>query len=236
MNLADKPIQVLLIEDDPIVTRAVQDGLGPGGFRVALAQNLADAERTLRRDDFKAIILDLTLPDGDGLSLAAALRASGDQTPILMLTARDSVPDRLVGFDHGADDYLGKPFNVNELAARLRVLVRRTGQISRHLLKYADLELDLVTRTARRPGLEASLSDRELELLSFFMRRPDEVMSREYLLNELWGDEVDVASNLINVYVNLLRNKIESRQHPKLVHTIRGAGYMLSDKQPHEFE
>jgi DNA-binding response OmpR family regulator len=234
MASAKQLIEVLLIEDDLDVARTVQEGLEPCGFTVTHAPDLVSSERHLERRRFAALILDLTLPDGDGLALAAGLRARGDETPILILTARDSVPDRLVGFDHGADDYLGKPFDVNELAARLRVIVRRTGRSTRHLLRYADLELNLLTRIARRPDLEATLSDREAELLSYMMRRPDEVLERERLLDELWGDEVDETSNLVNVYINLLRNKVESPSHIRLIHTVRGVGYKLSRSDPHE--
>jgi len=225
---------VLLVEDDPEVTRVVRDGLVATEFVVYHAPTLAEAERAVEQSTFRAIILDLTLPDGDGLDLASSIRAEGDETPILVLSARDSVPDRLLGFDRGADDYVGKPFDVNELAARLRVMIRRAGVDTGHRLRVHDLELDLLSRTASRPGLEASLSDREAELLAFMMRRPNEVLSREYLLEELWGDEIDRASNLVNVYVNLLRNKIEAPTQPKLIHTVRGAGYMLSTREPEE--
>lgn len=224
----------MLIEDDPEVISVVQHGLGAGEFVLSHASNLAMAEGYLQRRRFGAIVLDLTLPDGDGLDLAASLRAGGNETPILILTARDSVSDRLLGFDHGADDYLGKPFDVNELAARLRVMARRSGPAARHVLAFADLELNLLTRTARRPHVEAALSDREVGLLACLMRRPREVLSREYLLGEVWGAEVEGGSNLVNVYINLLRNKIESPRHPRLIHTIRGVGYLLSEKEPDE--
>ncbi len=227
-------MDVLLVEDDPEVIHVVQQGLGAGEFVLSHASDLVTAEGYLQRKRFGAIVLDLTLPDGEGLDLAASLRAGGNETPILILTARDSVSDRLLGFDHGADDYLGKPFDVNELAARLRVMARRSGPAARHALAFADLELNLLTRTARRPQLEAALSDREVGLLACLMRRPREVHSREFLLGEVWGAEVEGGSNLVNVYINLLRNKIESPCHLRLIHTIRGVGYMLSEKEPDE--
>jgi DNA-binding response OmpR family regulator len=151
-----------------------------------------------------------------------------------MLTARDGVSDRLAGFGFGADDYMGKPFDVNELAARLRAIVRRSARGARHLLRYADLDLNLMTRTARRPTIEVTLSDRETELLACLLRHPEAVLSRDYLLHEVWGDEVDGSSNLVNVYVNFLRNKIESPDHQLLIHTVRGVGYMLSTQEPRE--
>jgi len=235
MQAATEAIDVLLIEDDADVGRTIRDGLAPCGFRVAQVRDLGSGRAMLERRQFPAIILDLSLPDGDGLNLAAHLRAGGDDTPILVLTARDSVPDRLRGFERGADDYLGKPFDVNELAARLRAMLRRADPRMRYRLTYADLELNLLTRTARRPNVEAALSDRETELLSFMLRHPEEVLARERLLDELWGDEVDESSNLVNVYINLLRNKIEGPSLVSLIHTVRGVGYMLSSREPHEF-
>jgi len=226
--------RVLLVEDDRDVARTVGMGLEPLGFEVTLAPSVAAATQLIAREEFQAVVLDRALPDGDGLEFAARLRGAGNEVPILMLTARDTVPDRLAGFERGADDYLGKPFDIHELAARLRVMIRRTHSRDRHLLRYADLELDLVTRKARRSGLEVMLSDRETELLAFLMRHPEEVLARGALLDELWGDEADESSNLVNVYVNLLRNKIESPAHRLLIRTVRGIGYTLSEQDAGE--
>ena len=234
MKSIDKPIRVLLVEDDAVVARTVQEGLAPGGFVISHARNLATAERNLERGTYRVIILDLTLPDGDGLELAASLRAGGNQTPILILTARDSVPDRLVGFDHGADDYLGKPFDVDELAARLSVAIRRAEAGQRHALQYADLELDLTTRTARRGAIRVALSDRESALLAFLLRHPEEPLSRQRILEEVWGDEVEADSNVLNVFINLLRNKIEQGSTRRIIRAVRGVGYILSAKDPEE--
>ncbi len=225
---------MLLVEDDRDVARTVSHGLEALGFEVALAASIAAATPLVAQEKLHAVILDRVLPDGDGLDFAASLRANGTEIPILMLTARDTIPDRLAGFDRGADDYLGKPFDINELAARLRAMIRRAHRRDRHLLRYSDLELDLVTRKTSRPGLEATLSDRETELLAFLMRHPGEVLAREALLDELWGDEMDESSNIVNVYINLLRNKIESKGHTPLIRTVRGVGYMLSEKDADE--
>lgn len=232
MQVAGQVTQVLLIEDDKDVAHAVRNGLEPLGFRVTHAPSLAAGGRHLAQGEFHAVVLDLTLPDGDGLDFAASLRADGNELPILMLTARDTIPDRLIGFDRGADDYLGKPFDINELAARLRVILRRVHRGDRHRLRYADLELDLLTRKARRPGVEVTLSDREAELLAFMMRHPDEVLARDYILDELWGDEIEEGSNVLNVYINLLRNKIDVPARRSLIRTVRSIGYMLSEKDP----
>lgn len=227
-------IRVLLVEDDGAVAETVRKGLAPLGFCMAHAPSLSAANRLLTQAEFHAVVLDLTLPDGDGLEFAMNLRAAGHEIPVLMLTARDTVADRLLGFERGADDYVGKPFDVGELAARLRAIIRRAHHADRHRLQYGDLELDLVTRRARRPGLEAVLSDRETELLALFIRRPNEVLSRDVLLNELWGDDMEKSSNLVNVYINLLRNKIESPLLGPLIRTVRGIGYVLSDQEVDE--
>ncbi|MBI1827395.1 MAG: response regulator transcription factor [Planctomycetes bacterium] len=226
--------RVLLVEDDRDVARTVSHGLETLGFEVTFAANIAVAAPLVATEKLDAVILDRMLPDGDGLDFVARLRAGESDVPILMLTARDTIPDRLAGFDRGADDYLGKPFDINELAARLRAMIRRAHRLDRHLLQYGDLELDLVTRKARRPGLEATLSDGEAELLAFLMRHPGDVLSRETLLDELWGDEMDESSNIVNVYINLLRNKIESKGHTRLIRTIRGVGYTLTEKDTDE--
>lgn len=227
-------VSVLLVEDDAEVAGAVVNGLSARGFRVAHAPSIAAGARHVVEGAWHVLVLDLTLPDGDGLDFAAKLRASGNSVPILMLTARDSVPDRLAGFERGADDYLGKPFDLDELAARILVIARRARGSDRHLLRYADVELDLLTRKVKRPNLEETLSDREAELLAFLMRHPEESLHRDRILEQVWGDEIDDESNILNVYVNLLRNKMETPKHVQVIRTVRGVGYMLSTKKPSE--
>jgi DNA-binding response OmpR family regulator len=221
-------VNVLLIEDDVEVARTVQEGLGSYGISVNHAASLAEAEARLAADRFHALVLDLTLPDGDGLDLAGSLRASGNNVPILMLTAKDGVPDRLAGFERGADDYLCKPFDLGELAARLSAVLKRARAGQHHVLEYADLRLDLLTRVVRRPGIETTLSDREAELLAFMMRHPEERLPRERILEQVWGDDIETDSNILNVYINLLRNKIESPSLTPLIRTVRGVGYMFT--------
>lgn len=234
MHATTQETEILLVEDDNDIAQALCDDLGPRGFSVSRASTLADAKQHLTTCKYDAVLLDLTLPDGDGLDLAAAIRATGADIPILMLTSRDSVPDRLAGFEHGADDYIGKPFDVDELAARLRVAIRRAHAGQRHMLHYADLELDLTTRTARRGDTSVILSDRESVLLAFMLRHAEEPLSRQRILEEVWGDEVDADSNVLNVFVNLLRNKIEKGSTKRLIRAVRGVGYILSTKDPEE--
>lgn len=233
MIMADET-RVLLIEDDAGVVDIVRDGLDSRGFSVQHAPDLATGKQLLSVSHPELVVLDLTLPDGSGLDLASMLRSGGNDVPILMLTARHSVPDRVTGFQHGADDYLCKPFDIEELAARLQAILRRAGTGERHILCYADVRLDLLTRTVQRRDIRATLSDREAQLLAYLMRHPEESLPRDRILEDVWGDEAEDDSNVLNVYVNYLRNKIESRAERRLIHTVRGVGYMLSEKDPEE--
>ncbi|MBU0717714.1 MAG: response regulator transcription factor [Planctomycetes bacterium] len=233
-NVPPSPIRVLLIEDDLELAETVLGFLRRRRLTVQHAPDLATGLRFLSASGYDAVILDLTLPDGDGLHLASHIRAAGSEVPILMLTARASVPDRVAGFQHGADDYLCKPFNMEELIARLQAILRRALAGNRHLLRYADLQLDLLSRAAQRKDVRAALSDREACLLAYLISHPEEVLPRDRVLEEVWGDEAEDDSNVLNVYINYLRNKIESPGEPRLIHTIRGVGYMLSEKAPEE--
>jgi len=228
--------RILLVEDGDDVANVVCTGLASRGFFVHRASTLAEARNRLTNESYKAVIVDLTLPDGDGLELAATIRASRAELPILMLTARDTIPDRLAGFGCGADDYIGKPFDVGELAARLRVAIRRAHAGQRHALRYRDLELDLLTRTVQRGGMRVTLSDRESALLALLLQHPEQPLHRQKILEEVWGDEVDADSNVVNVFINLLRNKIEKGSAHKVIRSVRGVGYILSAKDPEELD
>lgn len=230
----DQVVNVLLIEDDPTVAQTILEGLAAREFKVRHAPSLGAGQDMLIAHPFDLMILDLTLPDGSGLELAAALRRAGHELPILMLTARDSVDDRVSGFRHGADDYLCKPFDLDELVARILAIVRRTHSGKRSVLAYADVQLDLVTRTMTRKEISATLSAREAELLAYLIRHHDEILPRDRILQEVWGDEAEGDSNVLNVYINYLRNKIEAGLHPRIIHTIRGVGYAISVKDPDE--
>ncbi len=224
-------LKLLIVEDEPDVARVIQDGLA-GSFDVQHAPDIACGRQLLKTHSYDALVLDLSLPDGSGLELASELRADGRDVPILMLTARVTVYERVEGFQHGADDYLCKPFAVEELDARLQAIIKRAQATSRNVLRYADVELELITRTVRRGTLEATLSPREIELLGFFMRHADEVLSRERILEQVWGDEAEDDSNVLNVYVNYLRNKIEGGLYPRIIQTVHGKGYMLCEREP----
>ena len=225
-------LRALLVEDDAGVAQIVLDGLSRRGWSIHRCATIDAARRALSAEKFDAVILDITLPDGSGLDLADSVRGRGDTIPMLMLTARDTVHERVEGFRRGADDYLCKPFDIEELAARLGAIVRRTRTKERTRLAYADIELDLITRIVKRGDTTATLSTREAELLAYFMRHPDEPLARERVLEQVWGDEAEDDSNVLNVYVNYLRNKIEAAVHPRVIHTVRGMGYIFSSQDP----
>jgi two-component system response regulator MprA len=227
------PHLFLIVEDDPQVVATVEQALRQRGDECQTAGTLAEARRCLRQArPFDAILLDLNLPDGNGAELAEECRRSGCETPIIMVTARDEVGDRVAGLGHGADDYLCKPFVVEELIARLQAVLRRANRAVRHVLRYADVQVDLVRRQVRRGNTEVSLSARELDLLAYFMCRPDQVLSKEQLLRDVWGDEAEQDANVLHVYANYLRNKLEQGRYPRLLHTVRGVGYVFSYVEP----
>jgi two-component system response regulator MprA len=176
------------------------------------------------------VVLDLMLPGVDGLEVCRRLRASGNQVPILMLTAKDSIPDRVAGLDTGADDYLVKPMELEELLARVRALLRRRNPEQTEVLRFADLELDTGSRAAMGDAREISLSTTEYELLALFMRRPRQVLTRDIIMDRVWGYDFGGESNVLEVYIGYLRAKLETGGESRLLHTVRGAGYVLREK------
>jgi DNA-binding response OmpR family regulator len=176
---------------------------------------------------FDLIILDLMLPGIHGVTFCREQRARGNRTPILMLTARDSVEDRVLGLESGADDYLVKPFALEELLARVRALLRRNRQGGSHELRTADLTVDTRSRRVCRGGQEISLSTKEYQLLAYLLTHPDQVVSRPMIEEAVWGFDFDCATNVVDVYIGLLRRKLEAGDKPRLIHTVRGAGYVL---------
>lgn len=223
-------IRTLLIEDDDEVARTVCDHLRARSIGVDRAHNLANGYQRLQSGQYAALILDLVLPDGDGLEFLTRVRMTDSDLPVLVLTARDGIHDRVTGLERGADDYLCKPFDVSELAARLLAILRRTHANQRSILEYADLRLDLVTRVAQRGDVEVTLSGREVSLLAFLLRNPGRVLKRARIVGAVWGDEIEDDKNILNVYVNFLRNKLEPPGAPRLIQTVRGVGYALSDR------
>lgn len=218
---------VLVVDDDPKIRSVLGRGLHFEGYDVQLAADAAEALRIARTQALDAIVLDVMLPDMDGMDVCRRLRR-GIATPILMLTARDAVPDRIAGLDSGADDYLVKPFEFDELVARLRALLRRAQPQVAETLQFADLHLDTGTREAFRENRRIDLTTREYELLVLFMRHPRQVLTREQILERVW-DEAEVDSNALEVHIARLRSKLEAASEARLIQTIRGAGYTLRE-------
>lgn len=218
---------ILVVDDDPRITELVRRILAYEGYSVAIAVSGSEAlTRTLERPP-DVIVLDIMLPGVDGLEVVKRLRAAGDNVPVLMLTARDAVADRVIGLETGADDYLVKPFAPEELLARVKALLRRSQEERQEVLRYADVELDTGTRIAHRGSREIELSPTEYELLALFLRRPRQVLTREIILDRVWGLDFEGSSNVMEVYVGYLRSKLEAGGEPRLIHTVRGIGYVF---------
>ncbi len=220
---------ILVVDDDPRITELLRRILAFEGYSVAIAATGNEAlNRVLERPP-DLIVLDIMLPGLNGLEIAQRLRAAGDNVPILMLTARDAVADRVQGLETGADDYLVKPFAPEELVARVKALLRRSQEERHEILRYAGVELDTGTRVAHRGSREIELSPTEYELLALFLRRPRQVLTREIILDRVWGMEFEGSSNVMEVYVGYLRNKLEAGGEPRLIHTVRGVGYVFKE-------
>jgi two-component system response regulator MprA len=227
--------RILIVDDEPAVREALQRSLAFEGYDTRLAADgmAALAEVEAYRPD--AVVLDVLMPRMDGLTTARRMRSNGVTTPILMLTARDTVGDRVTGLDAGADDYLVKPFELDELLARLRALLRRSSYASAadrtddtsHVLAFADLRMDTSTREVTRAGRPVELTRTEYTLLELFLAHPRQVLTREQILKAVWGFDFEPSSNSLDVYVMYLRRKTEAGGMPRLVHTVRGVGYVL---------
>jgi two-component system response regulator MprA len=218
--------RVLVVDDDHDVRESLSRALGYAGYEVATAANGVDALRSVARAPVDLIILDVLMPMLDGLGACRSLRDRGDDTPVLVLTARDAVDDRVAGLDAGADDYLVKPFALRELLARVNALLRRTQPL-REVLGYADLTLDLTARSARRGNTELSLTRIEFSLLELLVRNAEQVLSYDVISDRVWGYGEAPASNALQVFVTFLRRKLEANGRPRLVHNVRGVGYVL---------
>jgi two-component system response regulator MprA len=223
---ADK---VLVVEDDPDVRAALARALSFEGYDVAIAEDGGRALDAVVHDPPNVIVLDVMMPFVDGLETCRRLRARGDETPILMLTALGDVSDRVDGLDAGADDYLAKPFALEELLARIRALLRRSSGDVSELLTFLDLEMNLATRTVARSGEPVSLTKTEFDLLEVLMRGAGRVVTRDQIYREVWGFDFETSSNSLDVYVGYLRRKTEVGGAPRLIHTVRGVGYTLRD-------
>lgn len=222
--------RILVIEDDEAILAFLRRGLSYEGYEVDTAENGQKGLALAGGNRPDLVVLDWMLPGMDGLEVCKRLRTMG-KVPILMLTAKDSVSDRVHGLDAGADDYMVKPFNLEELMARIRALLRRTQSPKQKAYTFGDLVLDTGTRRAERNGRVIDLTAKEYELLELFMRNPRQVLTREMIYDEVWGYDFGGESNIIEVYVRYLRQKLEEGKEPRLLHTVRGMGYVLREDE-----
>lgn len=219
--------RILVVDDDRRVAEMLRRNLAYEGFAVDVAADGPSALAMARDRTPEVIVLDVMLPGFDGFEVLRRLRAANDATPVLMLTARDAVDDRVAGLEAGADDYLAKPFAFKELLARLHALLRRRWGEEPEVLRFTDLALDTGTRQAMRGARTIDLSTTEYDLLAFFLRHPQQVLTRTRLMERVWGYDFEGESNVLEVYVGYLRRKLEAAGEPRLIHTVRGAGYVL---------
>ncbi|WP_459548047.1 response regulator transcription factor [Nocardia sp. X0981] len=228
-------MRILVVDDDRAVRESLRRSLTFNGYTVDLAVDGIDALEKATVDRPDALVLDVMMPRLDGLEVCRRLRSTGDDLPILVLTARDSVSERVAGLDAGADDYLPKPFALEELLARLRALLRRRapdqGEIS-EAMRFADLSLDPVTREVSRGSRPISLTRTEFSLLEMLMANPRRVLTRGRILEEVWGYDFPTSGNALEVYIGYLRRKTEADGEPRLIHTVRGVGYVLRETPP----
>lgn len=218
-------MRALIIEDNPKMSAAIQRGLKENGYAADVSTSGFEGEELAASGEYDVIVLDLMLPDRDGVDVCKNLRRRSVRTPVLMLTALSSTQDKIAGLDAGADDYLSKPFEFEELLARIRALLRRGEASEGRMLACDDLKLDLYTRRAERKGNMVELSNKEFALLEYFMRNPNRVLSRAQIAEKVWDLNFDPSSNVIDVYVSGLRKKVDRGHERELIHTVKGAGY-----------
>jgi two-component system, OmpR family, response regulator MprA len=223
-------VKILVVDDERAVRDSLRRALELQGYEVELASDGAEAlERLAANGQPDAVVLDILMPGIDGLEVCRQIRRRGSGVPVLMLTARDAVGDRVEGLDAGADDYLVKPFALEELLARVRALLRRASPSTDGVLRFADLELDTGTREVRRDGDMIELTRTEFNLLELFMVNPRQVLTRSIIFERVWGYDFGFASNSLDVYIGYLRRKTEAGGKPRLIHTVRGVGYALRE-------
>jgi DNA-binding response OmpR family regulator len=227
-------VRILVVEDEQKVANALREGLQGERYDVVVERTGEGAFFRMTTEQFDAILLDLTLPGRDGLEILKAIRERGQKTPVLVLTARDTLQDRVIGLDSGADDYLIKPFAFAELLARIRALVRRGRVTEAPRLAAGDLEVELITRKVMRGGQPIELTVREFELLEYLLRHQGQVVSRELLARDVWKETARTTplDNVIDVHIARLRRKVDADQATRLIHTVRGVGFMLREGEP----
>lgn len=221
-------MRILIIEDEPRLARVIEKGFEEDGFAVDVAYDGEEGLFLAESESYDALILDLMLPKVDGLTICKTLRAKQIRIPILMLTAKVTLEDRVTGLDSGADDYLTKPFSFLELRSRVHALIRRTNESISPVLKVADLELDPLKHSVRRAGKPVPVTAKEFAVLHFLMQHKDEVVTRTMIMDHAWDYNFDAMSNVIDVFIATLRQKIDRGHDLKLIHTLRGVGYKLS--------
>ncbi|MBO9368999.1 MAG: response regulator transcription factor [Chloroflexi bacterium] len=224
-------MRILVVEDEPGIARFIRQGLSEAGYAVDVASDGEEGLDYALAAPYDLLVLDILLPKMDGLRLLRELRERGVRTPVLLLTALDTVEDRVKGLDSGADDYLVKPFAFPELLARVRALLRRPPLQSNPVLRVGDLELDTVRREVRRAGRRIDLSPREFSLLEYLMRHPNQVLTRTQIAEHIWNFDFYAESNVVDVYIGYLRRKIDRGFDRPLIHTVRGVGYRLSAEE-----
>ena len=222
--------RLLVVEDEAMLLHSLTRGLEEEGHHVTTATTGKEGLQLARSEVVDAVVLDLMLSDGDGLHVISSLREQGFTKPILIVTARDGVDDRIVGLDTGGDDYLVKPFVFNELLARLRALLRRDVAGREPILRFADLELNSLTRAVLRNGIPVELTQRQFQLLEYLMRHVNQTVTRDMIARDVWKETTSTWTNVIEVHINQLRKRIERPEAPLLLHTIRGQGYLLGER------
>jgi len=220
-------MKILIVEDEKKIASFIKRGLTEEGYIVNTAYDGLEALNATLKNEYDLIVLDIMLPKMDGIELCLSLRKNNFKNPILMLTAKDQLEDKIKGLDSGADDYLTKPFAFEELLARIRALLRKSNNQISNILKVEDLEMDLITHKVKRGDKEIALTLKEFTLLEFLMRHPNQIITRNMIAEHVWDINFDTGTNIIDVYINYLRKKIDTEGKKKLIHTIRGRGYMI---------
>ena len=225
-------VRVLLVEDDGRVSSFIRRGLVQEGFSVDVSCDGRDAFHQALHEPYDVIVLDILIPFMDGFEVLGQIRGQGCRVPVLVLSAKDSVEDRVRGLNGGADDYLVKPFSFAELTARIRALLRRRSDLGQSVVRVEDLEIDLATRKVKRGGRRINLTPKEFSLLEYLVRHQGNVLTRTMIAEHVWDQHFDSFSNVIDVYIRYLRAKVDDASGTRLIHTIRGVGYVLSEKAP----